>query len=109
MAKRKGESKKPTVLLAVSTRVLAKPLISPLVGNLAFPELSQKNNLKCRTVLDDQILVIDVSLYFLHIRLHLTDGLFIEGFFFCGRMQGFYTIHRQTTPRTDPTEEAWRG
>ena len=83
MAKRKAENKKPTVPLAFSAREVAKSLTSPLVGNLAFPELSQKNDLKCRTVLDDQILVIDVSLYFLHIQLRLTGGLFIEGSFFC--------------------------
>ena len=105
MAKRKSERKKPAVPLTSSV----KPSPSPLVSNLVFPELSQKNDLKCRTILDDQILVIDVSLHLLRIGLHLTRNVFNEGIFLCSGMSGFYKVHRQTTTRIDSAQETRRG
>jgi hypothetical protein len=67
MAKKKSESKKPGTPLPSSDTV-ASNLVS---SDLSFPELSQKNDLECRAILDDQILVIDVRVYCsLHIGLY---------------------------------------
>lgn len=73
MTKKKSESKKPVTPLSSSATVASKRLPSLLVpSDLAFPELYPKNNLECRAILDDQILVIDVRVQCsLHIGLHV--------------------------------------
>ncbi|KIM49472.1 hypothetical protein M413DRAFT_438659 [Hebeloma cylindrosporum] len=58
MAKRKSENtgKKRVTSLPPTATVASAPLVS---SSLAFPEVSQKTDLDCRVILDDQILVID--------------------------------------------------
>lgn len=72
MAKKKPESKKPITPLPSAVPVASNSSLLVVSSDLAFPELSQKNDLECRAILDDQILVIDVRVYCsLHIGLHL--------------------------------------
>jgi hypothetical protein len=59
MAKKKPESRKPVTPLPSSAPVASNSSLL-ISSDLAFPELSQKIDLECRAILDDQILVIDV-------------------------------------------------
>jgi len=81
MAKKKSESKKPVTPLPSSAPVASNSSLL-VSSDLAFPELSQKNDLECRAILEDQILVIDVRVYCsLHIGLHFDPrckGLFLR-------------------------------
>jgi len=79
MVKKKSESRKP-VTPSPSFATVASNSSLFVSTDLVFPELSQKNDLECRAILDNQILVIDVrvcSLYFgLHVDLFLPSRTF---------------------------------
>jgi hypothetical protein len=59
MAKKKASTKATTAASASTAKALAA---SPPTS-VVFPELSHKEELECRTILEDQILVIDVRAF----------------------------------------------
>jgi hypothetical protein len=59
MAKKKAATSKEDSVTP-STTTKAPP--TPATTSVVFPELSPKEGLECRTILEDQILVVDVCL-----------------------------------------------
>lgn len=57
MAKKKATTTKAAAPASLTNKITTAQQATPVV----FPEISLKEELECRTILDDQILVIDVG------------------------------------------------
>lgn len=74
---------------------------------VTFPNVSSKEELACRVLLEDQILVIDVRPG--GVSVLRTSRSCIPGFLLSGRMQIICEAHRRSAVRTDPAEEERGG
>lgn len=77
----------------------------------SFPSVSPKDYLECRTLLEDQIFLIDVSLSCcVYMKLiSLSVLLPISELLFCGGMQSIRTVHRGPSSGADSSKEERRS
>ena len=89
---------------APATAVVPKPTPKAVV----FPELSEKNHIRCDTFLEDQVLLLNVCVsVFAHpciqIQHHLSEC------FHSSRVPNLCRLYRQSASGTDPAQETRGG